>query len=295
MDAQTPYAGSSAPKVFNVQLAAQRINGTLIPPNSTFSFNKALGPATVANGFRLGYGIRVNGEGDPETVPSEAGGICQVATTLFHAVFWAGYPIAERHNHSYWIAKYGAPPRGLKGLDATVDDLSGLDFKFRNPTDNWIGIEATARNGVLKFALRGVKPAWKVAVGQPKVTNLVPTDERLVRQPDPKMPVGQTLQVEVAQNGFDASISRTVTLNGQVVDQWTARAHYLPSRNVLLYGTAGSSASTATPTKVATRTPSAVGTSAPAATRTPAPTRAPSRTPTPTPVPSRTPATAPIA
>lgn len=288
MDAQTPYAGSSAPKVFNVQLAAQRLNGSVVPPRTTFSFNKALGPATIANGFRLGYGIRVNDEGDPETVPSEAGGICQVATTLFHSVFWAGYPIVERHNHSYWISKYGSPPRGLKGLDATVDDLSGLDFQFENPTDNWIGIEATAKNGVLKFVLRGVKPSWKVAVGQPKITSVVPTVQDLVRKPDSKMPAGQTLQVEAAQNGFDASIVRTVTLAGKVVDQWTARAHYLPSRNVLLYGTAGSTASTATPTNVATRTTS---TGSSAATRTPAPTRTPTRTPAPTstPVPTATP------
>jgi vancomycin resistance protein YoaR len=295
MDAQTSYAGASAPKVFNVQLAAQRLSGIVIPPRTTFSFNKSLGPATLSSGFRLGYGIRVNEGGDPETVPSEAGGICQVATTLFHAAFWAGYPIVERHYHAYWIAKYGAPPRGLKGLDATVDDLSGLDFQFSNTTDNWVGIESIAKSGVLRFVLRGVKPTWRVTVGQPRISNVVPTVQDLVTRADPKMPVGQTLQVEVAQDGFDASITRTVTLNGQTVDQWTARAHYLPSRNVLLYGTDVSASGTVTPTNVTTRTPSIASPATP--TRTPAPTRTPTRTPTsiptstptPTPVPAPTP------
>ena len=46
------------------------------------------------------------------TIPSEGGGICQVATTLFQSVFWSGYQITERNWHSYWIPRYGLAPRG---------------------------------------------------------------------------------------------------------------------------------------------------------------------------------------
>ena len=59
-----------------------------------------------------------------KTVPSVAGGICQVATTLFHTVFWSGYQIEERNYHLYWIPSYTS--RGVEGLDATVDEEAGL-------------------------------------------------------------------------------------------------------------------------------------------------------------------------
>lgn len=247
MDSSTSYAGAIPAKVHNIQLAISRLNGTVVPPGSTFSFNKALGPATLSSGFELGYGIALNSKGDMETVPSEAGGICQVASTLFHSVFWSGYPIVERNWHMYWIPKYGLPPRGLKGLDATVDDGYNVDFKFKNNTKDWISIEASATGGTVRFALRGVKPTWKVTVGTPKVTNVVAAHRELVRQPDPTMPDGQTLYVEAPEDGFDVSIDRTVTDGDTVVDKWTAKSHYRPSRNVMLVGTKGAKVA-ATPT-----------------------------------------------
>lgn len=263
MDATTSFAGSIPAKAHNIRFAASRLNGSVVPPGGIFSFNQALGPATVASGFQVGYGIMMNSDGRMETVPSEAGGICQVATTLFHAVFWAGYPVVERNWHLYWIARYGQPPRGLKGLDATVDDAYGVDFKFKNNTADWIVIEATAGDNVLRFALHGVKPKWQVRVGQPRITNVVPANRELVRQPDPTMPAGATLQVEAAEDGFDVSIERTVVEGDRVVDNWVAKAHYRPSRNVLLYGTKG-----ATPTPQPTPYPTGTATPSPASTPT---------------------------
>src|SRR5947207_1158555 len=80
-------------------------------PPEVFSFNEAVGPTTLATGFRVGYGITSNGD-RPQTVPSVGGGICQVATTVFQAAFWAGLPFVERHYHLYWISRYGVAPSG---------------------------------------------------------------------------------------------------------------------------------------------------------------------------------------
>ena len=77
--------------------------------------------------------------GNATTIPSEAGGICQVVTTLFHPLFWIGVPFTERHHHSYWIEKYGLAPMGMKGLDATIDP-PWSDLKFKNTTGNWLVI-----------------------------------------------------------------------------------------------------------------------------------------------------------
>ncbi len=103
----------------------------LIPPHSTFSFNDAIGgTATLDDGYQMGYGIVIKG-GEILTVPSVAGGICQVATTVFQAAFWAGMPIETRSWHLYWIPRYGNGSGGLTGLDATVDPDFGLDFEFK--------------------------------------------------------------------------------------------------------------------------------------------------------------------
>ncbi|HET7080318.1 MAG TPA: peptidoglycan binding domain-containing protein, partial [Chloroflexia bacterium] len=91
----TYYGGSSPERNWNVTLGAQKLDGWLIPPGGVFSTNDALGELTLDAGFKMGWAILVQA-GNATTIPSEAGGICQVATTLFHPVFWAGLPIVER-------------------------------------------------------------------------------------------------------------------------------------------------------------------------------------------------------
>ena len=93
------------------------------------------------------------------TVPSVAGGICQVATTLFQPVFWAGYQLEERYWHLYWIPSYTS--RGIVGLDATVDADAGLDFKWINPTEDFVLIQASTDAEHVTFRLYGQKPPWR--------------------------------------------------------------------------------------------------------------------------------------
>src|SRR5205823_4292954 len=80
----TTYAGSIPERAHNVELAASRLNGTVVAPGQTFSFNEALGPQTLDQGFQWAWGI-AGGAGGAQTVPSVGGGICQVATTLFRS------------------------------------------------------------------------------------------------------------------------------------------------------------------------------------------------------------------
>jgi len=251
-------------KVHNIKLAASRLNGVVVRPGETFSFNKELGPTTLKSGYQIGFGISVN-NGEMQTVPSVAGGICQVATTLLHAVFWAGYPIEERYAHLYWIPNYGLPPRGLVGLDATVDDPV-LDFKFVNNTENYILIQTRTDNNTLEFDLYGTKPGWRVEVEGPIITNVVKADPATVRQEEPTWEVGRELWVERATDGMDVEIIRRV-IQGSDVRTLHLKSHYQPSRNVLMVGTKK-------PDPTPQPSPSAAPTPSPAAT-------APSGTPGP--------------
>jgi vancomycin resistance protein YoaR len=235
---QTSYVGSSANRAWNVEFGTAKFDGVLIPPGGIFSTVDTMGDLTIAAGFKMGYGIVSDGNGNVDTVPTEAGGICQVSTTLYHAVFRAGLHVVERHWHEYWIGLYGIAPTGMTGLDATIappDD----DFRFQNDTGNWVEIKASASKGTVRFELWGMNPHWTVNIGQPVITNLVKTTQAPITETSDQLSKSAgKVQVEHAQDGFDASIHRVVVdSSGKVIDDWTAKSSYVPAHNRFLIGT----------------------------------------------------------
>lgn len=238
-NAQTYYGDSSANRATNVEVAAAALDGALIPPHGTFSFNNAIGgTATLEDGYQMGYGIITGSDGVAKTVPSVAGGICQVATTTFQAAFWAGMEIGNRNWHLYWIPSYGEGIGGMKGLDATVDPDYDLDFTFNNPTDKWIAVQAYADGAYITVEVWGVNQNWTVDVDEPVITNAVAADtETVYHETSDELEPGQEVRVEVARDGFSAAIHRVVKDgNGQVVSDRTFESYYQPSRNVILTG-----------------------------------------------------------
>ncbi|HKP53849.1 MAG TPA: peptidoglycan binding domain-containing protein [Chloroflexia bacterium] len=233
---QTSFQGSSPERAWNVTLGAKNIDGALIPPDGVFSTVDAVGDLTLDAGFKMGYMIVNTGEGIT-TVPAEAGGICQVATTLFHAAFWSGLQMVERNWHSYWISSYGVAPSGLKGLDATIAPPE-KDFRFKNNTGNWLLLRATAEKGILTFKIYGVSTGWKVTASDPVITNIVKTDRTPITEETDKLPEGKKVLVEHAQDGFSSSITRTVKdSDGKVIDTWVAKSRYAPAHDRTLVGT----------------------------------------------------------
>lgn len=237
--ASTEYGYSSASRLHNVELAASRVDGALVPPGGTFSFNEAIGPVTYDSGYQTGYGIIIT-NGSISTVPSVGGGICQVATTVFQSVFWAGMPIEQRSWHLYWIPRYGQGQGGMKGLDATVDPDYDLDFTFRNTSNNWLAVKSSYDGMTLGFELWGTPTGWNVAVDQPVITNVVAASQEMYYEDSAELPKGTTVFVEHAEDGFDAAIHRVVTDgNGQVLDDTVFRSNYAPAKNTTLVGTGG--------------------------------------------------------
>lgn len=254
--ARVSYAGSSYTLATNIEVATHRLDGAIIPPGGELSFLDRIGPQTLEAGFRMGYGIIVQ-NGQAKTVPMIAGGICDVSTLLYQAVYRAGLPIVTRYSHSYWIEHYAAPPDGMVGLEATVD-VQPVDFRFRNGTNDFLKLVASAQGGWIDLKLMGVNPGWTVAIAPPIISNVVKTDRTVIRQADTGLPPGTEVWIETAQDGFDVTLSRQVTRGKQVLDTYTYTSHYLPSHNVVNVGalpTATPSPSpSATPTKSATPT-----------------------------------------
>ena len=233
---QTYYGDSAAERFTNVELATSRVNGAMIPPGGTFSFNQAIGEVSYASGYKTGYGIVASG-GIVSTVPSVGGGICQVATTVFQAMFKAGLPVVERYPHSYWIPRYGQQPYSMTGLDAAVDPDYGLDLRLVNTTNEWIALKGTWDGQNTRFELWGTNTGWDVQIDQPVVTNVVPASQEMVYEQNSALPAGKTVVVERAADGFSAAIRRVVRKDGQIIDEMTLNSTYVPARNVTLIGT----------------------------------------------------------
>ena len=109
-------------RAFNVEKAADEINGSVIKPGSTFSFNKVVGDRNEKNGWKEANGIF---GGDKYTY-QYGGGVCQVSTTLFNAILDC-YPYVDFHRQAHSIPSTYVD----KGLDATVD-TGHIDFTFKN-------------------------------------------------------------------------------------------------------------------------------------------------------------------
>lgn len=267
--ARVSYAGSSDSLATNIEVATRRLDGAVIPPGGVFSFLDRLGPQTLEAGFRMGYGIIVQ-NGQAKTVPMIAGGICDVSTLLFQAVYRAGLPIVTRYSHSYWIEHYAAPPDGMVGLEATVD-VQPVDFRFCNGTKDFLKLVATTRGGWIDLKLMGVNPGWTVTIAPPIIRNVVKTDRAVIRQVDPGLPPGAEVWIETAQDGFDVTLSRRVTRGTQTLDTYTYTAHYLPSHNVVDVGALPTATPTASPSPTPTKSPTPAAKSPTPTTKSPAP------------------------
>ena len=139
----TSYGTSSEGRSSNIELATRKINGTIIMPGETFSFNDVVGPRTEEEGFKEA-GTYVGNKVEPGI----GGGICQVSTTLYRAVMRANIRSTERTNHSMAVG-YAAP-----GLDATVA-YGYLDYKFTNTYDFPIYIQGITGGKVVTYNVYG--------------------------------------------------------------------------------------------------------------------------------------------
>ena len=141
----TKYSVRATARTTNIKLAASKINGTVLMPGETFSYNKVVGARTIAAGYKEAP-IYVSGE----VVDGLGGGICQITSTLYNAVVYANLDIVERTNHQF-VPSYVTASR-----DATVV-YGSLDFKFKNNRNYPIKINCSVSGGIANFQIFGLK------------------------------------------------------------------------------------------------------------------------------------------
>jgi vancomycin resistance protein YoaR len=219
----TDMGPSSANRVWNVQLMARYVDGTIIRPGETFSFNRVVGERTAERGFREGQMILGS-----LLLPSIGGGVCQTATTLFNNAFELGLPVLRRYNHNFYIDHYPL------GRDATVS-WGGPDLVFRNDLDKALLIKSSYTTDTLTFTFYGAPQNRRVvsATGPKRNWRSPVTSYAL----DPYAPAGTVRHVSGANAmGFDVTVYRRVYEDGKLLRKDAFKSSYVPTGPTAIYG-----------------------------------------------------------
>jgi vancomycin resistance protein YoaR len=220
----TTYYGGEPNRIHNVQLVARLIDGAMIAPYSTFSFNETTGERSADKGF-LEAPVIINGE----LQTGLGGGVCQVSTTVFNAAFEAGLPIESRTNHALYISHYP------QGRDATVN-YPDIDLKFRNDTGHWLMLRTFVGSSALTVKLYGTPQARRVEseTGPLDVTGA----PGLKRVPDPGLWKGKQIVDDFGEPSRKTSVVRRVyAKNGKLLSETTWSSWYRSEPKTVRYGT----------------------------------------------------------
>jgi vancomycin resistance protein VanW len=125
-------------KVTNLRLAASRMDGLLIAPGETLSFNRVVGNCTRRKGYLDGM-LLSNGSAESGV----GGGICQLANLVHWMVLHSPLTVVERSEHSF----DPFPDRGRVlpwGVGCSIV-YNYVDLVVRNDTEHtfqlrtWVG------------------------------------------------------------------------------------------------------------------------------------------------------------
>ncbi len=153
----TTFFNCCEDRVTNIRLMARTIDGYVVMPGEEFSLDSVVGPTTEAKGY-LPAGYLINGEGAC-CVPG--GGVSQFGTTIFNAVFWAGYDVGTFRPHTGWLSRYPL------GIEHTLI-YNSIDFRFTNDTTTPIYIETSSTSTSVTVELWGNQGDWQVVGHHPR-------------------------------------------------------------------------------------------------------------------------------
>lgn len=205
----------------NIHLVSDLLSNSIVKPGDTWSFNGVAGECNAERGF-LGAGAIIDGEYDDAV----GGGICQVATTVFNAVYDSGYPVVTRHNHSLYMSSYPA------GRDAAVS-WPDLDLVWKNDGASDVLVRLTYTDSSVTVTLYGVNPGYRVrsnvgnwAEGAKHKTKVV-TEE--------SMASGTSYTKTAGTDGKSITVVRSVTASdGTVLHEDLFASTYDPVTEVVI-------------------------------------------------------------
>ena len=216
----TAFPRSSQGRKKNIAISADALNGQVLHPGETLSYNAVTGPRQRQYGYEEAPVI-INGD----LTPGVGGGVCQTSTTLYNALLLADLTITERAPHSI------APGYVSKGTDAAVAD-GYLDLKFRNDFDYPIYFSSWTANDQVHIAIYGDKANrdYTVRIEPELVETIAPRAEEKV---DTSLPAGQKQVERQGRTGYKVKTFKSIIKDGQVVERKQITGDYYRERNAL--------------------------------------------------------------
>lgn len=200
----TRYDASDTDRTTNLKIACGKLNGVVVLPGETFSYNETLGPRTAAAGYRNGKIYEAG-----QVVDGLGGGICQISSTLYNTALKANMEIVERRNHQFVTSYVPA------GRDATVV-YGSIDFKFKNTRSYPIRIVASAQNGVATVTFYGIKEEKEYTFTfSTKTIATIPYSTQYIN--DISLPEGTEVVQQKGTNGLKTQTYMTKMLDGKVI------------------------------------------------------------------------------
>ncbi|WP_296644794.1 VanW family protein [Romboutsia sp. 13368] len=217
----TKFDSSVAGRSHNIELAAKSTSNVLLMPGETFSYNEHTGKRTISNGYKnapvIVQGVVQEGVG---------GGVCQVSTTLYNAVLYAGLEIESIKNHSIPSSYV------QKGRDATVSD-GAIDFIFKNNLEYPVYIKNSVYGNTLTCTIYGSKEdKQNIEI----VTNTDNVSEAPIKKvDDPTLPKGEEKRLESGRYGYTVSTYRVYKDgNGNEIKKEKVYVSYYPKKQEII-------------------------------------------------------------
>ncbi len=205
---ETKYSVSAidSDRTYNLKVGADHLNGHILKPNEVFSFNEVVGDRTEKEGYRVAPVISGG-----ELIDGLAGGMCQIASTLHAASFFAGLDIVSSTPHSRPSAYIPM------GLDSTVV-YPTTDLKLKNPYDFPVVMHYQVNQGSVKVELLGKERPNRV-IFEREIKTEVPFG--VETRSDPLAPAGQKYVVQEGYPGFTLFRRRYIFAKDNVPKSWS--------------------------------------------------------------------------
>jgi len=221
----TSFVSSSSERANNIVVASKSINGSLIMPGDSFSFNGVVGMRTISRGY-MSAGIIVGNKFESGI----GGGVCQVSGTLYNAMLRTSIKSKERTHHTI-------PSSYIeKGLDATID-YGNIDYKFVNTMPYPIYIEASTEKRELTFNIYSntslTKRSYDIYTDvyetiQPKTNFIL----------DGTLNVGDEIIEQIAYVGYKVKVYKRTIENGAIIStELVSNDYYKQVEGIIKIGT----------------------------------------------------------
>ena len=178
----------------NIRITCEKINGLILQPGETFSFNEFVGPRNESTGYEVA-GVIENGQ----SAQAYGGGICQVSSMIYQSVIKSDLEVIERHPHM-WPSTYA-----VAGTDAAVD-WGNQDFSFRNSSEYPIALSAywDPDTSKITVSIYGHQfPDGEYILFEGETLSTTPAGVQYIANGE--LPVGETNNLRPAHDGVTAT------------------------------------------------------------------------------------------